>query len=386
MILFSSLIEYSAVIELTIRQLDVLKVKFEKNYSNVYQIGQRINYLENSSNEKDNSKNLLYEKISKNDLHLDKQLNLIFEKHDGFQNNRNMDFEFLTRKSHFEFSQKKSFDINENRDLGKSTIFLLNSIDLFSDSSFLTNIEQKSYLELIFLMKFLDELKTEIFHHGSFNLLYKNLIILKLQKNISTKLFNDLINNSKNVRKFKSKIQLTKKKSQTVFKNLDLTRRNMVCKKSRILFKNKILNGYLKNWKKNNSACVKFINEKEFKKLEKSIEELKSSTRIENEAHYFMMLALNKEIVLYEKKYHELETIYNSSIEKIQLKLDNLKNEFELQRNKLKNLKEDFNYKLNIVLNYREEKTEEEAFIKASKIISNWWLGVQLRMRRFKLR
>ncbi|RNA25809.1 hypothetical protein BpHYR1_004889 [Brachionus plicatilis] len=296
MLYSSSLIEYSSVIELIIEQLDLIKIIFEKKYSNLSQIDSWVHEAANSSSKADISDNLFYDKIKK-------------YKQFWKSVQTDIDPELLVGKTLLKFSINNPMDSIEVQDengekirFGNSTIMLLKSMDLFNEYSFIVNLEQKSYLDLILLSKLLDELKKEISNQGS---------------TITTKI-------------------------------------------------------------KNNFSKIQMINIGDLKKMEKSIESVKSSMQIENQAHDSMMLALNKEILSYVNKFNELEECYNSSIEKFQIKLDKIKSQCDLQKEKIRNLKDDYDYKLNIVLNYREEKNEEENFTKASKLISNWTFPLHL--------
>lgn len=382
MLCSSSLIEFGVVVELAIDQLYLFKIKFEKNYFNLNRIDQWIIEQEKSFSWNDLSENLFFHKLTK---FLNKDLTSEEKNSNGLESNKETWTYIQSDLKNTQIKDKNVKNENSNKiSLGNSLILVLKSMDLFDDYTFITSLEKKSYLELVILIYLLKDLKTEILNRGSYELFCNNLIILKLQNSLINEIVNDLRNNSKNVRLLKRNINFAKNDTKNEIKKLNSTNRNVVSIKSRLLFKSKILDGYCKKWKANNYVEIQKTKEIELKKIQKSIENIKSSIQIENQAHGLMMLAIKKEIDSTLNKMDKLEDLYNSSIEKIQIKLYKLKNTFELQKEKFKNLKEDFDYKQNILLNYNKEKNEDDKINEALKVISNWWLSVQQRIRRIK--
>ncbi|CAF0753808.1 unnamed protein product [Brachionus calyciflorus] len=402
----SVLIEYSGAIDLIIDQLEIIKLIFKRNYSNLDLIEK---WAENSSFSDSIFQNPYFEKIRNFDF--SKQKSLILPSNIDLNHDSLKIFQFYFKKQFQSILKSCSFDDKEkvlnkiianpfeslkfntveiknnthgSIKLGNSAILLLSAIFLYNDFTMMINYEQKSYLELILLTKILNELKSEIYNQGTYDVFYNNLIVFKLQDLVLPKLIQDLNYNSENVKALKSKITSVKLNSKKEVQKLEEEIKETINKKSKLVLKTKLSEKYLVKWKRNYSFQVKNTILLEIKKLENLINNVKDSIQDENQAHHLMVDSLRNEIAKYENKSNDLEQLYNSSIENVQIKLEKLKIDSKEINERLKILKEEFEYKSRIVESYREEKALEDKMRVAAKLISNWWITIKYRMIFFR--
>ena len=436
MLSFGRLIEYEAVLEETISQIEFFKISIENKYNQIENIKLFIknicvrNCLTTDAENGIYTKNLISRDLraeNENILKLfldccEKPRDEVQKHCKKFENNKNIHLESVVQSfstnEDFNCLLKRKFifknpcnsvnednflsetDIKESAhtfkplnvfrlfkekfvfDVSMASLLLLEEEFLYKASEFLTiSNHEKLYFDTTYVIFLLIDFKNELSSCASYQIFFNNLNLLRMQSNFLKQLL-DSMNKYPLLEE-----DLKRKINQELLTKVDSTRNldQMIKVKNYEKAKAKVANikkrDYYEHWKNSKMERIKKMQNIDIFKLFSDKKNISNNKEIENIVHSLMIRAYkntNEKLKQTEKVW---EMRLDKAIDDINAKVDDRKKEANEIHSKLLKLSRKFESYNEIVMNYKKDKienAEREINItkvsNAAKVITNWWI------------
>ena len=368
----SRFIEYSAVIEQILGQLDLIRIKL-------------INEIKSASflRELNEIRKLFFNfELKVDEIAQNWLLNTALDSYQCLGAIKPVFSDLFT----FQSVTFRSID-NEIR-LSLASLVLCHVDQLFSDFrlNFKDCKQLKCLVDLMLYEQLISDLNYELLHEHAFNTFSNNMGIFKSEFKLLIQLQN---HNSRmhatTVRQLRQKTDEIQRSKKAEISALDVIQNDLNVKVTRLKVKGQLMGRYLL---KEKTCRIESFNKKclrsELTDLTRMKQVYEEAVRDEYNVHQSMMLTLRNEIDLLKKAQINMESEYAALLEQKESEIEGLNAKFRHQRLKLLKLNTDFTEQLSVVEKYRQAKTEADQMRSAVAAIENWWLCKKVMLMRIQ--